>query len=416
MDILALRLGQEPGAYHAFVYGHRGCGKSTELTRLILKVAPQGDGPGYVGFRVSASNELPPGGFKPLDILLLIMARLAEEVDRRGNAPSEEVVARIWKWFSIEHQTATTNRAGSVSLSAGGGIDAKSIWASLIGLFGEIRGELKLATQETIERQAYSLRRLSTLIAVLNEFLVECERTLPTGQKWLLIFEDFDKIANHRVIDELFVDHGGAFQQLKVPAIFTIPASVAYAKNVSLPFEALPLYDTPVCDRAHQPISEGRLAMRTMLAKRVDLAKFADEHQLNRLIVASGGSPRDLFDMTSEAAESAILRHRDNIIQEDVSYAIARQRRQTYLRLGEDPFEDPKVTADQKLKKLAEIYQEPAKKGLPDHITYSLLSGRLLQEFNTDGWFGVPPLVVDILVEMGTLPTGTPGGPLPASV
>ena len=106
------------------------------------------------------------------------------------------------------------------------------------------------------------------------------------------------------------------------------------------------------------------------------------------------------------------MSRRESINTADVTRAIARQRRQTYLRLGEDPFEDAKVESATKLDRLESLYQNPAQAGQPDPVIYSLLSGRLLQEFNTDGWLGVPPLVVDILTELrpDALPAGSPGG------
>lgn len=401
----------EPNHFHAFVYGHLGCGKSTELTRLALRLAPREDGKGYLPVRISATSELAPAGFKPLDILLLILARFSEEVRKREYEPGEAVVKRVWEWFLAERRTLSLTTSKEVGGGAGMGVDAKSIWANLLGVFAEIRGYLKLSSLETSEKEEYSIKFLKSLTSALNDFLADCDKALPEGQKWLLMFEDFDKVPNRKTVEELFVGHGPTIDQLQVHAVFTIPAALAYAKqNAGLPFVAYPLYDTPVFDRNHRPHAEGRAAMRSLLARRVDLSLFESEHQVDRIIVASGGHPRDLFQMADEAAESARLKDREIVAAKDVTWAIAQRRRQTYLRLGEDPFEVPVVKSDEKLARLKQLYDDPSPQGLPDHVLYSLLSGRLIGEFNGDGWFGVPPLVVDILIEFKIFERGSPGG------
>src|SRR5437762_4272604 len=63
--------------FKAFVMGHPGVGKSTEITRLLKHVMER-----HVGVRLSIATELNPASFKVFDVLLLMLARLAEEADR----------------------------------------------------------------------------------------------------------------------------------------------------------------------------------------------------------------------------------------------------------------------------------------------------------------------------------------------
>lgn len=47
---------------------------------------------------------------------------------------------------------------------------------------------------------------------------------------------------------------------------------------------------------------------------------------------------------------------------------------------------------------------------MPTRELYALLNARSVQEFNGQRWFGVHPLVVDILVSQKRLTTGAAGG------
>jgi hypothetical protein len=73
------------------------------------------------------------------------------------------------------------------------------------------------------------------------------------------------------------------------------------------------------------------------------------------------------------------------------------------------------VTYAQKAERLVKIYNQDQDAKVPDPVLYSLLNGRSVQEFqefNGDRWFGVHPLVVDILKAQGKL-TASAGRTVP---
>ncbi len=414
---LELRQSFETHSYfRTFVFGHLGCGKSTEFTRLALNLTDQ-----YHTVRLSVVNELDPNAAKPLDLLLLMLTRLAESAkELDGWSPPDSMVRRVWDWFAQQNTERLATRWAEGQVNAGIGVDQKSMWSTLIGVFVQVRAELKISSLVKSERTDYELKRITTLAAVLNEFFDECNAHLAKSapaRKWLIIVEDFEKLPNRRIAEEIFVEQGGVVQQLRIAAIFSIPAALAYSKQRSgLPFEAHCLYDAPVFDSDHRAHFAGREALQHMLAKRIDLSRFETPHQVERIVVASGGSPRDLFDLAAEASTRALLaapaaKAEDVVIRaENVRGAIALQRRQTYLRLGQDPYESEPVRKQEKLDRLTAIYRNSITEGAPDPVLYSLLNSRLLREFNGDGWFGVPPLVVDLLKELASLDAGAPGG------
>src|SRR5437764_8207358 len=85
-----------------FLMGHPGVGKSTEITRLLDRVKDQ-----HVGIRLSIATELNPASFKVFDVLLLMLARLAEEAERLKAVPlggilSESLVHDVEQWVAPE--------------------------------------------------------------------------------------------------------------------------------------------------------------------------------------------------------------------------------------------------------------------------------------------------------------------------
>ena len=58
---------------------------------------------------------------------------------------------------------------------------------------------------------------------------------------------------------------------------------------------------------------------------------------------------------------------------------------------------------EEKARRLVSIYHQETGNDVPDGVLYKLLLARAVQEFNNIGWFGVHPLVVDILKAHGKL-------------
>lgn len=409
--------------FKACVMGHRGVGKSTELTRLIETVTNQ-----FTAIRFSAMTALDPGNFRPLDVVLLMMAEVAERTARpiaRGGAdrhPSDARLKEIWAWFAEEREILEQAQEMAATLEAGAGVQPSSLWSQILGLFATLKGEIKFASTRKTEVVEYRVSRLTSLIEVANRLLDECNDALKaaTGRQWLFVGEDFDRagIPNER-IEDLFITYANIFQDLRTHLIFNLPIGLYYSSNAPrLPFPgdcSFVIPDTPVYQPDHALHRPGCKAVTQVLRARMDLTLF-EKNQLLRAVVASGGNLRDLFALVNYAADSALLRQATQINHQDMDGAIVNLRSDYERRLGQSPYDREAITYDTKADRLKRIYSGEKAAQVTDPVLYSLLNARAVQEFNGQRWFGVHPVVVDILVGQGHLtatPTGArPGGTL----
>jgi hypothetical protein len=406
------------GAYcKCFLMGHSGVGKSTEMTRLAREVAGN-----YQMIRFSAVMDLDSAGFRPFDVLLAMMIRLAEETARpvgdggAGKEPPKSLIEAIYGWFATER--ATTTRATQTGVGAAAGLKPSPVsWAALLGLFAEVKGEIKYTADRKTEITEYRLHAIASLIDLLNRLLDESNQQLreSAGREWLFVGEDFDKPGIPPDLTEsLFLNYANIFSDLRTHLIFSIPIHLGYSERAAqllLPQVCIP--DTPVFDRDHKPHMAGRRALRVVLAARIVPALFAED-QMERLIIASGGNLRDLFEMVVTASDNAALRDQEKIAAEDATAAIQAKRSEYVRRLGTSPYDPQPLTYDEKVKRLLAIYHNEPGCDVPDPALHSLLRARAVQEFNGERWFGVHPLVVDTLVAHGKLKTtkgqAVPGG------
>ena len=345
-----------------------------------------------------------------------------------GKKPSDDCLRKVVEWFSVEKETITRATKADVELAAGGGPGADSWWGKALGLFMSIKGEIKYASTREHQVVSYRLSRLDDLIKAANCLLCECNKLMreATGCDWLFIGEDFDKAGiAPKQTEDLFVSYSNVLRDLDAHLIFNIPISLGYApKAVSLPVPNHLIFcvpDTMVFHRDHFPHLKGRAAVEAVLEARIDPVLFGP-NQMMRLIVASGGNLRNLFSLTNNAADTALLRGASQIGADDVTISIRQLRTDYERQLGESPYDletstDGKprpLSYEQKALRLLRIYRQEATAKVPDPILYSLLRSRAVQEFNGERWFGVHPLIVDILVAQGKIDRpngqGVPGG------
>lgn len=404
--------------YKALLMGHSGVGKSTEMTRLADNLAGK-----YRVIRFSATEQLDPVSFQPFDVLLLMMIEVAERTAKTvkeggaGKKPSDDRLREIYDWFAVETETIKRATEAAAKAEAGAGVSGESWWAKALGLFGSIKGEIRYASTREKETVTYRLSRLDELIKAVNRLLAECNKLMreATGCEWLFIAEDFDKAGiDPRHIEDLFVTYCNVLKELDAHFIFNIPIALGHSpKAAAFPVPHDKIFavpDTMVYGKDHTPHVEGRAAITAVLEARIAPDLFAPG-QMDRLIVGSGGNLRNLFAMTSSAGDTALLRGASRIEDDDVTAALRDLRSRYESALGENPYDvdissdgRPKpIPYEQKAARLLRIYEQEPTAKVPDPVLYSLLRSRAVQEFNGEKWFGVHPLVVDILATQGKL-------------
>jgi hypothetical protein len=409
---LAQGLKRAYGSNHfkALLMGHQGVGKSTELSCLSLQLAEQ-----FRMIRFSAVHDLDPSRFQPLDIILTMMAEVAERTSQpiedggAGQVPAEVRLQEIWDWFATEKETREQAVAKVVTIKIGAIAREDSLWLPILGLFANLKNEMKFATNRKQSRVESRIERLPALLEIANRLFDNCNDLLhlATGQEWLFIGEDFDNTGIlPTLIENSFIKHAHIFRELRGHLIFTLPISLYYSsKAQQLPFTSdrcFVLAETPMFYPDRRPNMKGQWAIADVLTARM-LSSLFDADQMERLIVASGGNLCDLFSLVNYAADTAELRGATTISRDDAHEAIVHLRNNYEQRLGQSPYDVEKVTYQEKSDRLLKIYDGDQSAHIPDEITYSLLRSRALQQFSGEHCFGIHPLTVDILAKQGLI-------------
>ncbi len=415
VGLFALKLSRVRGGgrpFQALLTSHPGAGKSTELARLQDRVKDQ-----FAVIRFSVLNELDPQNFKAFDVLILSVLKLVEATrEQVGEQISTSTLEKFMDWFARERTQVKRSFDVEGKLEAGAGLKGSEFWAKLLGLFANLKGEMKYATHRDaiVERERFS--RLSELIALANGIIQSCSNALydKSKRRWLLIGEDFEKEGiNPDRSYEFFINYNHVLRELDCHWIFTLPVSLAYSAEAQhLPCVPQHLHDIPVFMADQKtPHQEGREALRQILAARMDL-KLIEDGLVEELITACGGNLRDLFMMINQATDEAILANEKVVTAVQVRREISRMCDTYERRLGQTLHDRNKVSYAEKSARLVDLYHNLPEARVPDPVLSSLLYARLVQEFrNGHIWSGVHPLAIQVLDRHGALSPTDEQGP-----
>lgn len=391
--------------FKAFLVGHPGVGKTTELTRLLLDLEDK-----FTGLRLSVLSELNPGSLRFYDILLLILIRIVETVTSPKiigftDPAVEELLARVRDHLS----TKWTKRFR---------VDAKDFGGGLELPFFKLRANIKLGSTKEHGEEDYQLSFVSDLVALMNDVLTESNKLLSkhkSNRKFLVVLEDLEKLGlDAQTMKSLFVGLQPHLAGLDAHFIITIPVWLKYSDDQVfglLPsFQCFVLPDLPVYAKNHDKDGEVIGALVSVVQARADESLF-EPNVLEALCIASGGNLRDLFALIRDAMLAARLRSAVAISSADAEGAVASLRNEYKQLLGSTSESEDKVTLDGKLDRLKALYErsDPAVE-VPDPVLYLLLRQRCALQYNGEGWIGVHPLVVDLLREFGRIENDARGG------
>jgi hypothetical protein len=386
------------------VYGHRGCGKSTELQKLVREL-----GAGWFVVRYSVHEDMPPVGVRAEDVLLSIASRLVHQA-KDATPPldlADADLKPVHDYFSKVVSTATHGRESEVAISAGAKVKAPGLLAGLIDMFAGIRSDLKFAVNRETTVVSEVRKRPAELVHAVNA-LVEAVRAglRPREERLLIVVEDLDKLslADAR---QVFILNAQLLASVNACIVYTIPLFTFHSPEagvLSAQFDhtfSLPMVKVVNPDGTW---SSGHGTICDLVKRRL-APNLIEDDALKLLVEKTGGVLRHVFEVLNTVSLMASLRQ-PPIRREHIDYGLTRLRGELATQIALPP---DRMEGLDSVKQLHDWLCEAAKrqragKPLPrtgEPIVQVLLQSCALVEYNGRGWLGVHPLVQDYLVELG---------------
>ncbi len=362
---------------HIAVAGHRGCGKSTELARVMDRAKAEGYLPLYAVVNEQADpNEI---GFGDLFLLMLRLLDEAFDSDKKLRPLPDKAVKIVTDWFQeVTHiEQREVERVIAFSGEAGLGINTPlGKLLSGLSLLRKTTGKQREEIKQAVEKYPDQLRQNLNLL--LAESRKISNRAYPRGI--IFILDNLDRYPPE-MISRAVLTNADLLNGVDAHTIFVLPISLLYnppGETVEDRYEPESLPMLPVYPRGnYYSIQEKSItALLNAIYLRVDKSLFADPSIAVRLAHLSGGCPRDLLRLLKEA----LLESTNAIDERAVNRAASLVRGEMARKLTLRHYD-----------LLAKTHIENTIN--PDEDGRFLLYRRAALEYEAERWIGVHPLL-----------------------
>lgn len=378
---LILALGKPPKYFFA---GHRGCGKSTELNRLVdsEKIKKR-----YWPVKFSVKDTSDFNDLSYIDVLLAMSAQIYHQYAEAGQRLDDDLLTELeqWKGSTIEQLQAK----GAV-FESGAGFDIGKFLLSAL-----LKVKTEHTTRQTI-RQVIE-PRLTELIEIIN--LMSAEIQAQTGRQVLVVVEDMDK-PPLTVARSLFADSFVNLTQPICAIVYTVPMSIYFDPTYTYIREGnyfLPSVKLHQKGQRSEWRDAGLKTMRHFVLARMADA-LIDETALTEAAKMSGGLFREMAHLMQKAIDHALARDGARITKEDVTRAVAQIRSDFRRQLDDEAY---RLLLD--VRKSNEMRH-------PDKLAPLFHNLAVLEYLNDESWCDVHSALHPLLDEIApTLPPAPPG-------
>ncbi|MFD2234599.1 hypothetical protein [Phaeospirillum tilakii] len=362
---------------HVLFFGHVGCGKSTELSRMCQELE---DPHRYWVVRIDLLELIDAHDARYSDVWLAVAQKLVDKLEEQGIGVEPVVLNRLRNWFAervLTHEELGELKAGiDFEASAGAGLP---LIAKLLARFTtSVKvGSSYRETLRTVMRNSYG-----DFVAALNLLITNAAakiRAAGKGQEILFVIDGADRFRGEDW-RRFFVEEVNQLVLVRCIAVYTAPMALKSSGARLDLFDSLvlPMVKLHEFDAANSRREAGFTAMRQVVLKRCHYRLFDSLETLDRLIEFSGGHLRDLLRLLYFAcieAEGAVL---DSASVEAAAQRLASEYRSWVLA------EDYPI--------LVEAARQPQNLGVSEAVT-RLVEGGALLEYNSGSWRQPHPVV-----------------------
>jgi energy-coupling factor transporter ATP-binding protein EcfA2 len=374
--------------------GHRGSGKSTLLGEFCRHMQDR-----YFVVFFSISDLIEMSDVNHVNILFAMAVSLMEAAEERHVKIGSNTKKAFYQWFSKHTRTEGSSIDSSIELETSG---EAGVNAGFVKFFAKLKATLKANSVIREEITTEFARRVSDLVDRINDIASAIQAAC--GQEVMVVIDDLDKLGLETV-DRVYRNNISALFQPQFRIIYTIP--MAATRDMSLrgiiqnatnnPIQSM--WATKLFPRGEErspnasPVAEAVKVFEQILYKRIP-KQLIEPEATQMMIIKSGGALREFIRLASLSCTQCLKQLRrtpekqDLIITTEIlQKAITGYRIDLTEPLGQNRYEI-----------LVSIYENYLPEDGMNQDFLDLLHTLYILEYrNDDLWFGVHPVVQEIL-------------------
>jgi len=393
---LAWRIESSSRPLAQLISGHRGCGKSTELLRLVKDLEKKH----FLVIYFAADEDIDIGDLVYTDLLMAIIKRLERTLAEKNIEIDQRLADGISMWFAEvvygwkDKEVVKTTLDTEFELGLKAPTPLPLIAKMLARITGQIHTgeEIRRDVRLTLDPQVYQF------IARINEFI---GAALPEIKKkgfcdLVLVIDNLDRIVL-RVLDEktgrtthdaLYLEHAEQLKALDAHMVYTVPISMFYSPKATqltgaFPYAILPMIK--VQEEDGTLCQEGIDLLCKVAKERINVIQLFAECVVPYLAEKSGGMLRDFIRLLGYTIELSQARGGKPPIDQNLAGRAFRRLVNEYGRM----------VPDEHFELLARVAKHKQVRNDAQHqaMLYNL---SVLEYMNDNRWCDVHPAVKEL--------------------
>jgi hypothetical protein len=381
-DNLFSYIAQSKNDMHILVFGHGGCGKSTEL-RVLAENLSTKNIPSIV---IEALDDLSLNDFTYIDIFIKIIENLTKYAHNNSLALDKRILTAFYKALSTRIIKEYWEEDAVASIESGA--SASVTLPFFLQFFTKISASLRMGSGVKEELRQEIKPKMADLTEAVNSLIENINRLTKEkkGEGNIVIIIDGLEKCRQECVRKLFTDDVSSLKAIKTHLVIACPISLYRSPDAAIlannfdKADLMPMIKTHNLDSGYSPYDMGINVIKELILKRAD-ASLLEEGTLEKIIYMGGGSLRDTFRILIDCSHEAYMRKKNAVDMSCVDFILNKEAADIFLRVEYKLF--PVI------KKIFDGDHRLRNEGNLEELLYA---GAVF-EYNGERWIDLHPLV-----------------------
>jgi hypothetical protein len=367
-----------------FLGGMRGSGKTSELAKYAQLL----DSPKcFFCVTCDIDTELDLNELEYMDILILQLEQLSIRLSKFNFSVDEGILKRMQEWFSEREKEITNTLKGEMGFEMGAEVNTRNPFFSLVSLFGKFKTGVTGSNERANVVRQNLKNNFIPFANIFNEFIEEVNLSLRhnnVAQEILFIVDGLEKTMSADTRRKIIIEEQNRISKIKAYTIFTLPIELMKFRQQLMQFSSVEAFPfIKILERNNDENEPAFQQLREFVYKRIDESLFESEDIVNKAILYSGGSPRELLRILEVSAFN-VEDEKNAISMANLDKALNRIANQTAQYLTEPILE--------KMKEIVENNKQ-GKSTAFDETLEHMLEHTYVMEYNDGSYKRINPVI-----------------------
>ncbi|MCB1160781.1 MAG: hypothetical protein KDK45_24985, partial [Leptospiraceae bacterium] len=277
-----------------FLAGHRGSGKTSEIQKWVQKL----DNPDcFLCITCNIDKGLDKNDVEYTDILIFQLEQLFKRLEEKNILVESDILEEMQAWYAETIREVNKKLTSKMEIEAG--LETKASIPFLSKLFMNLKAGILGSTERATVIRSTIKNNFSEFASKFNMFIYrinELIKTQKVAREVFFVVDGLEKTMSTESRRKIIMEESNRIQEIKVNTLFTLPVELMSEQRRLENFSTIiPFPFVKLIERDGARVEKAIERYRQFIYKRVSKELFDSDETVEKVVLTSGGSPRELL-------------------------------------------------------------------------------------------------------------------------